>query len=253
MKITSLLKQNGLFIYCSDDAEAKKRVEEVAIRGQKIAIGLAPVEGNKGFQENDELCYKGSGGMIKIPVSALPILGAHNRLNALVAITIATHYGMSQAEILDALKSFKNAPHRLEYVARIGGIDFINDSKATNVEAVRYALGSFDQPIIWIAGGQDKGNDYSQIKNLVSQKVKALVCLGADNRKLYENFEDLVDMIATTDDVKTAARMALDYAKNSDVVLFSPACASFDLFNNYAERGDLFKAAVHELNPGINV
>ena len=170
-----------------------------------------------------------------------------------MAVAIASHYGMSQAEILKALKTFKNAPHRLEHVARVGGVEFINDSKATNVEAVRYALGSFNQPIIWIAGGQDKGNDYSQIKDLVAEKVKALVCLGADNRKLYENFENLVDTISTTDDVKTAARMALDYASKSDVVLFSPACASFDLFNNYAERGDLFKAAVHELNPGINV
>ena len=253
MKITRLLKKNGLFIYCSADAEVKSRVEAFTLNGQKVAIGLKPLENNKGFQKNDELCYKDEAGTIRVPVSALPIMGAHNRLNALVAIAIASHYGMSQVEILDALKTFKNAPHRLEHVARVGGVEFINDSKATNVEAVRYALGSFDQPIIWIAGGQDKGNDYSQIKDLVAEKVKALVCLGADNRKLYENFENMVDSISSTNDIKTAARMALEYASNSDVVLFSPACASFDLFNNYAERGELFKAAVHELNPGINV
>ena len=247
MKIASLIKENGILIYCGEDEEVSNRIADVILNNKQIVIGLAEDGGYDGYQQNNELHYRTSEGEITIPVASLPIKGPHNRLNALVAMAIAAHYGMSQTEILAALESFKNAPHRLEFIANINGVDFINDSKATNVEAVRYALGSFDEPIVWIAGGQDKGNDYSEIKKLVAEKVKALVCLGADNQKLYDNFAKVVEVISMTDDVSTAANMALEYANKSDVVLFSPACASFDLFNNYAERGDLFKAAVEEL------
>jgi UDP-N-acetylmuramoylalanine--D-glutamate ligase len=250
MKIANNLEPDGLFIFCSTDEEVTRRVGMANIEANEVAIGLENKDGNAGFVKNDRLNYMSAAGLIQVPVTALPLRGPHNYLNALVAIAAVTKYGLHQEQILAALPSFKNAPHRLEFVGSVDGIDFINDSKATNVEAVIYAMGSFDQPIIWIAGGQDKGNDYSALKELVADKVKALVCLGADNRKLYEHFANLVDNIAETNDVKAAAKMALDYANNTDVVLLSPACASFDLFNNYAERGDLFKAAVLELKPG---
>ena len=250
MRIARNLNKDGLFIFCSLDSEVTRRVETAEIEANEVAIGLENKAGNAGFVKDEVLNYMSTAGLIKIPIEALPIRGPHNYLNALVAIAVVSHYGLNQKQILDALPSFSNAPHRLEFVVNINGIDFINDSKATNVEAVIYALGSFNQPIVWIAGGQDKGNDYSELQKLVSEKVKAMVCLGADNKKLYEHFEHHVDEISETNDVKVAAKMALDYANNTDVVLFSPACASFDLFNNYAERGDLYKAAVLDLKSG---
>jgi UDP-N-acetylmuramoylalanine--D-glutamate ligase len=158
---------------------------------------------------------------------------------------------VSKEIIINALATFKNQPNRLEHITKINGVEFVNDSKATNVEAVYYALGSYDQPIIWIAGGQDKGNDYTQIKKLVEDKVKAMVCLGLDNAKLKSFFSESVKDISETTTVEEAAEMALAYAESSDVVLLSPACASFDLFDNYAQRGEMFKVAVTNLKDKV--
>jgi UDP-N-acetylmuramoylalanine--D-glutamate ligase len=169
----------------------------------------------------------------------------------MAAITVALAYDINQETIINALASFENQPNRLEYIANINGVEFINDSKATNVEAVYYALGSYDQPIVWIAGGQDKGNDYEQIKQLVEEKVKAMVCLGLDNAKLVEFFSGSVDNISETTTVEEAAEMAFNYAQSSDIVLLSPACASFDLFDNYAQRGEMFKEAVLNLKDKV--
>ncbi len=176
-----------------------------------------------------------------------PLKGEHNVLNMLFAIYAVLEYGVSIEQVLTHLPTFKNAPNRMEFITSIKGVDFINDTKATNVEAVYYALGSYSNNIIWIAGGQDKGNDYTQIATLVVEKVKAMVCLGADNKKLTDFFGSLVSNTSETKDVKEAVRMALEYANKGDVVLLSPACASFDLFDNYAQRGKLFKEAVFQL------
>jgi UDP-N-acetylmuramoylalanine--D-glutamate ligase len=159
--------------------------------------------------------------------------------------------GVSSEQIKSALKTFVNAPHRLEQVATIKGIDFVNDSKATNVDSVVYALGSFTNPIIWVAGGVDKGNDYELIRQLVEERVKALVCLGKENGKLKEFFNGKVDQIEETQSVQELVRMALAMAESGDVVLLSPACASFDLFKNYEDRGNQFRAAVLELKNEI--
>ena len=155
--------------------------------------------------------------------------------------------GVTKEQVEEGLKTFTNIAHRLELVTEIKGVKFINDSKATNVDAVFYALDSYDAPIVWIAGGTDKGNDYKQIEALVQKNVKALVCMGKDNRKIYQFFKDKVGKIADTTDIKSAVKKAFDFAEAGDVVLLSPACASFDLFKNYEDRGDKFRAACKEL------
>jgi UDP-N-acetylmuramoylalanine--D-glutamate ligase len=152
--------------------------------------------------------------------------------------------GLSDEQIVAGLKSFENASHRLEPAGQINGVRFVNDSKATNVDSVFYALNSYDTPIIWIAGGQDKGNDYTQIESLVRQKVKALICLGKDNSKLLSFFTPIVPVVIETQEVEQAVRYAMSFGQPDDVVLLSPACASFDLFKNYEDRGNQFKAAV---------
>ncbi|MEZ4933370.1 MAG: cyanophycin synthetase [Saprospiraceae bacterium] len=159
----------------------------------------------------------------------------------------AKFFDIKDEAIQEGLNTFVNDPHRLEMVATINGVDYINDSKATNVDSVFQALRAMEKPIVWVAGGTDKGNDYSPLKKLVEEKVKALICLGKDNHKLLENFSPILKNIEETKSAKEAVKRASIYAENGDVVLLSPACASFDLFKNYMDRGDQFKAAVLEM------
>jgi len=159
----------------------------------------------------------------------------------------AKSVGVSDDALAEGLKTFQNAAHRLEPAGTINGIQFINDSKATNVDSVFYALSSMETPTIWIAGGQDKGNDYSQVDALVRQKVKALICLGVDNHKLVDYFGSKVPVIYETQSVVDAVAKGLEFGQPGDTVLLSPACASFDLFKNYEDRGNQFKAAVKNL------
>ena len=169
--------------------------------------------------------------------------GRHNQLNALAAVSVANMAGMEEQDFPQALQSFKLPAHRMEEVAEVGGISYINDSKATNVDAVRYALDSFDKPLVWIAGGEDKGNDYTELIPLVQQRVKHLVCLGKENQTLLRTFGGIVpcsDTHSMQEAIKTAASMA----ETGDIVLLSPACASFDLFKNYEDRGEQFKEGV---------
>lgn len=177
----------------------------------------------------------------------LALQGKHNVYNSMAASVAANLVGIRKESIRHSLGAFENAPHRLEYVARIHGIDFINDSKATNVNSVWYALETTDTPVIWIAGGVDKGNDYSKIEALVAQKVKAIVCLGVDNTKLIALFADKVDAIYETQSAEQAVLTAYTIGKKGDTVLLSPACASYDLFESYEERGNEFKIAVRNL------
>jgi UDP-N-acetylmuramoylalanine--D-glutamate ligase len=167
------------------------------------------------------------------------------------AVSAAFFAGVSLDNIRKALKTFKNAPHRLESIGFIKGVEFVNDSKATNVDSVVYALGSYDKPMVWIAGGTDKGNDYSVIADVVKKKVRALICLGVDNEKLKNTFKKIIGTIKETQSVHELVRMALQAAHEGDVVLLSPACASFDLFRNYEDRGDQFRREVLELKQEI--
>ena len=182
------------------------------------------------------------------PVSALPIKGAHNAINAMCAVLVCQSLGLDNEQIKAGLKSFQSVEHRLEPCGEIKGVRYINDSKATNVDSVFYALGSYHDSIILIMGGVDKGNDYRQIEQLVAQKVKALICMGNDNSKLVEFFEKKGPMIFSVNSMQKAVQLASDLGTEGDVVLLSPACASFDLFKNYEDRGRQFKAAVAGLS-----
>jgi len=173
--------------------------------------------------------------------------GQHNRFNATCAIHAAKAVGVKNETIQRGLGTFVNAPHRLEKVAAVNGVEYINDSKATNVDAVFYALKTMENPVVWIAGGTDKGNDYSPIISLVEQKVVALICLGADNEKLLRVFSPILKNLEEAGSAKEAVNRAALYAKPGNVVLLSPACASFDLFKNYEDRGEQFKTAVYEM------
>lgn len=173
--------------------------------------------------------------------------GRHNMFNAVCAIRAALHLGVEDGKVQAALNSFVNDPHRLESVATIDGVEYINDSKATNVDAVFYALEAMEKGVIWIVGGTDKGNDYSPLIPLVEEKVNAIVCLGLDNSKIIEAFSPVIKIIEETRSAKEAVEVAASYAEEGEVVLLSPACASFDLFKNYMDRGDQFKKAVEEL------
>lgn len=177
----------------------------------------------------------------------LALKGKHNVYNSMAAGIAARVLEIRKEVVRESLSDFQNVEHRLEHVALVHGIEFINDSKATNVNSAWYALESMDKPVIWVAGGVDKGNDYASLLPLVKQKVKAIVCLGTDNAKIHKAFEGVVPTIMDTASAEEAVITANSIAEAGDVVLLSPACASFDLFENYEERGRKFKAAVKGL------
>ena len=176
----------------------------------------------------------------------LKLKGKHNAFNALMAVGVAREVGLSEDMIKRGLESFEAIPHRMESFAIIDGVEFINDSKATNIDSVSVALEAMDKPVIWIAGGVDKGNDYKIIEQVVKSKVKGIICLTKDDTKIRAVFEDLDISIKTTEDVRDSVSISMKMAKKGDVVLLSPACASFDLFDNYIDRGDQFKRSVRE-------
>ena len=196
------------------------------------------------FITNDRLFYVPNGIEVSAPRVDISTKGLHNMLNCAAAGTAALLAGTKGEDLVRGLGTFKNAPHRLESVRKLNGAEYINDSKATNVDAVYYALDAFDTSIVWIAGGIDKGNDYSLVEALAQDKVKALICLGKDNSKLWTAFENIVPVVKATDDLIVAVRMAKELAEPGDTVFMSPACASFDLFQNYEDRGEKFKEAV---------
>ncbi len=244
MSITRNMK-SGHIVYNLQDAELSNRVDQLPL-GSVLSTFSLDKETPTRIQ-NDALSIHFKDKHCELAKQDIELKGEHNQMNLMAAILVAMEYGVNPEEVQANLKGFTNHPNRLEFVARINDIDFINDSKATNVESVYFALGSFDQPIIWIAGGQDKGNDYAQIEHYVKEKVKALVCLGLDNKKLIDFFQNSVDTIVETNNTDDAVRSALELAAPNDVVLLSPACASFDIFDNYAQRGDYFKKSVLKL------
>lgn len=197
-----------------------------------------------GSLQNETLYVQYQQQSFNFPVSELPIKGSHNAINAMCAVLACQSLGLDNEQITAGLKSFQSVEHRLEPCGEIKGVQYINDSKATNVDSVFYALGSYNDSIILIMGGVDKGNDYRQIEQLVAQKVKALICMGKDNSKLLDFFGKKVPMIFSVDSIQKAVQLASDLGTEGDVVLLSPACASFDLFKNYEDRGRQFKAAV---------
>ena len=183
--------------------------------------------------------------MIDITKSSL--IGLHNVKNSMAAIAVSEILNISNKKIIESLKTFQNVPHRLEHFLTIHKVKYVNDSKATNVNATFYALNSFKKPIVWIVGGVDKGNDYSQLVPLVKSNVKAIICLGSDNDKIISTFSQYCSLIVSTNKMVDAVKSAYDISKQGDIVLLSPACASFDLFENFEQRGNLFKEQVRKL------
>ena len=177
----------------------------------------------------------------------LALDGQHNVKNTMAASLAALLVNVRKESILNSVQSFQGAAHRLEKVLKINHVEYINDSKATNVNATYYALDGIKKPIVWIAGGVDKGNDYNQLMPMVREKVKAIICLGMDNTKLIETFGNVVEPLVETFSIDEAIKVAYKIAERGDTVLLSPACASFDLFENYEDRGNQFKAAIKRL------
>lgn len=182
-----------------------------------------------------------------MPANRLSLPGKHNIYNSMAAGIAAKVMDIRKDSIRESLADFQNIEHRLEYVATIHGVEFINDSKATNVNSAWYALESMNRPVVWIVGGTDKGNDYNVLKDLVKEKVHTIVCLGKDNRKIISAFSTVVPFITEASSAKEAVLKASKASKQGDTVLLSPACASFDLFENYEDRGNQFKEAVRSL------
>jgi UDP-N-acetylmuramoylalanine--D-glutamate ligase len=238
------------FIYYGDDPVIAREIESRPIVPKKIQISLKS-EASVPVKYDGQVMTFNLKEKFSIAQSDTTLKGPHNLINTMAAVSAVYLAGVGLDKIRDGLKTFKNAPHRLEPVGVIKGVEYINDSKATNVDSVVYALGSYDKPLVWIAGGVDKGNDYNLIKDEVKKKVKALICLGKDNEKLKKAFGGVVPIIEETQSVKELVRVALKVAKEGDVVLLSPACASFDLFRNYEDRGTQFREAVHELKKEI--
>ena len=173
--------------------------------------------------------------------------GNHNKKNAAAVSGVGKLLGIRKNIIRESMGSFEGVPHRLEKVLKIDGVQYINDSKATNVNSAYYALGSLNVPTVWIVGGVDKGNNYDELMRFVREKVKAIICLGIDNRKIIDTFGNVVDIMLEVDNMSDAVKMAQRLSEKGDAVLLSPCCASFDLFKNYEDRGNQFKAAVRNL------
>lgn len=234
------------FIYCSDDELSKVGLKNHPFQSRLVPFSLVE-EPEFGSYCTENQLHINLHQKYTIPMQDLTLRGRHNNYNSMAAAVIGSLIDVRKDSIRESLSNFQNLEHRLEIVSKIGGIEYINDSKATNVNSTWYALESMDKPVIWIAGGVDKGNDYKDLKPLVKDKVKLIICLGIDNRKIHQAFQSDVDLIINTMSAKEAVHVASRMAEMGDAVLLSPACASFDLFENYEDRGRQFKQAVRNL------
>jgi UDP-N-acetylmuramoylalanine--D-glutamate ligase len=245
--ITRNQTENDYFIYSADDETTTTNIERYPTQAQKIPFSYDKEFAEGGFVKNEHLIINHKQNQFTMSIQELGLRGRHNVYNSLAAGIVANVYGLRKEQIRESLADFKSLEHRMESVTKVRNIEFINDSKATNVNSTWYALESMSKPIIWIAGGIDKGNDYSVLEPLVKKKVRGMICLGSDNDKLHSAFGKLVDILVNVTNMKDAVRMAYQLGNPGDCVLLSPACASFDLFENYEDRGRKFKDAVVQL------
>jgi UDP-N-acetylmuramoylalanine--D-glutamate ligase len=214
---------------------------------QCLPFSIKQKEGMSAYTENNNLIIQTHNQTITMSIQELALQGKHNMYNSMASGIASRILEIRKEVVRESFSDFENIEHRLEFVNSVHGIDFINDSKATNVNSTWYALESLQSPIIWIAGGVDKGNDYSMLTELVQNRVKALVCLGTDNKKLIKAFKEIVPVIVEAASADEAVQTAYRLGKKGDTVLLSPCCASFDLFENYEDRGRQFKASVRSL------
>ncbi|MGZ3901834.1 MAG: UDP-N-acetylmuramoyl-L-alanine--D-glutamate ligase [Bacteroidia bacterium] len=250
-RITNNQSNKDYFVYCADDEVITAFMQKHKINSTLIPFSIKkPIDGDGAFLTENQITlnYKPNQNQpLIMTIEQLALQGKHNVYNSMAASLAARIVDVRKEIIRESLQDFQNIEHRLEFVASINGIEFINDSKATNVNSTWYALESMQKPVVWICGGQDKGNDYNELAELVKAKVKAIVCLGKDNSKIVEAFKGMVDVIVETDNARDAVVASYKIGKKGDVVLLSPACASFDLFQNYEDRGMQFKGAVRSL------
>ena len=240
-KITENQKEQDFLIYNADD----EIVKEIKTKAKKLPISLKDEQKEGGFLNKNELIIKLNNNTMTMQELALQ--GKHNIFNSMAAAMAARVFEVKDSVIRQSMIDFQNVEHRLEYVLTVHGIDFINDSKATNVNACWFALESMTKGVVWIVGGVDKGNDYSELAEMVDEKVKAIICLGENNQNIIDAFKDKVDTIVQASTMSEAVNQSFSLANKGETVLLSPACASFDLFANYEDRGFQFKKSARTL------
>ncbi len=246
-RITNNQTEKDVFIYWENDPVVKEELQKRKVSSSIYPFAIDKNEKTKAFIENDQLVIDTLNQLLSMPVNELALKGMHNTFNSMAAGLAASVLAVKKENIRESLCNFTGVEHRLEYVATVKDIQFINDSKATNVNSCWYALESMKTPVVLILGGTDKGNDYSEIESLVDEKVKALIFMGLDNAPLHRFFDGKVDLIVDVQSMEDAVQKAYEFAIAGDSVLLSPCCASFDLFENYEDRGRQFKACVRNL------
>jgi len=246
-RIVENQKKEDHFIYCEDDPITKKYIDQFSFQSNPLPTTMQHELNQGGYIRNGQMALQVGTEKMQMSIYDFALKGIHNQYNSMAAGIAALTLGIRKEKIREAIQSFEALEHRMEYVSTVRGVEFINDSKATNVNSTWYALESMKKPVILILGGVDKGNDYSLIRSLVKEKVKAIVCMGTDNRKIHEAFHNDVPVMVNTASASEAVKAAFHFANKGDVVLLSPACASFDLFKNYEDRGKQFKEAVRDL------
>ncbi len=246
-RIVRNLTEEECFIFCADDEITLSTLERIVCKAKELPFSIKKSVDKGGCIENEDIKINAGSDMFVMPAKDLSLKGKHNRYNSLAAGIAANVLKIRNEVIRESLMGFTAVEHRLEPVISVGGVKYINDSKATNINSTWYALESMADNVIWIVGGIDKGNDYTELYELVKQKVKAIVCMGTDNTKIIEAFKDMVPVIKESRSAEEAVNISYDIAVKGDTVLLSPACASFDLFDNYEDRGVKFKNAVRAL------
>ncbi len=246
-RITMNQQPGDVFIYCMDDAVTAAHIHTYPIKSALLPITMSKSLPQGAYISNAELHLKWKGEEMQMSIQDFALKGKHNQYNSMAAGAASLAVDIKKEHVRESLQTFQSLEHRMEPVANIKGVEFINDSKATNVNSTWFALESMTKPTILILGGVDKGNDYSILTELVKDKVKAIVCMGTDNRKIHEAFGSVVSLMVNTASAEEAVQAAFHFATKGDVVLLSPACASFDLFKNYEDRGNQFKQAVKNL------
>jgi UDP-N-acetylmuramoylalanine--D-glutamate ligase len=234
-------------IYDADDEVIVRWLQNNPVQSKLLPFSINKQLEEGAYLENDNIMIKTQNNTIEMSTDALALEGKHNLKNTMAATTAAKLIGIRKETIRRSIENFQGAEHRLEKVLKIHHVQYINDSKATNVNATYYALDSMKTPTVWIVGGVDKGNDYKELMPLVREKVKAIICLGMDNSKIKDAFGNVVDLMVETFAMNEAVKVAYKIAERGDTVLLSPACASFDLFKNYEDRGNQFKEAIKKL------
>ncbi|HEY4627923.1 MAG TPA: UDP-N-acetylmuramoyl-L-alanine--D-glutamate ligase [Flavobacterium sp.] len=246
-RITMNQTEEDYLIYDADDEAIAEWFKKHTTKAKLIPFSLTKTFSEGAYIKNNKMEISINQEEFTMDTEHIALEGKHNMKNAMAATSVAKLMQIRKSTIRESLSNFQGVEHRLEKVLKIQNVQYINDSKATNVNATFFALDSMNTPTVWIVGGVDKGNDYNELMSLVREKVKAIICLGVDNKKIIDAFGNVVDMMVEVDNMNDAVRMAQRLTEKGDTVLLSPACASFDLFENYEDRGNQFKQAVKNL------